>query len=534
MQSKKYNKKILICDGLNHEGMKFLQSEEELEVDDRTSISREDLKKIIGDYNALVVRSRTQMDSELMDLAKKLEVIGRAGTGVDNIDVDGATKKGILVMNTPGANAMAAAEHSVALLLSLARHIPQASASMKQGRWDKKQFLGTEVGQQTLGVIGLGNVGKLVAEMALGLKMKVMAYDPYLPVESAKRMGAEIVSLETLFSSSDFITVHSPLTTETRDLINRQTLSKMKNGVRIVNCARGGIVNEDDLYEAIVSGKVAGAALDVFSKEPPPEDHPLLKLPQVISTPHLGASSEQSQAKVALTIARQLVDYLRHGIIKNAVNLPAAALKDMEHLAPYLELVQRLGRFLSQAYVESVERVDIEYSGNLAEYDVSLLTNGVLKGLLDPVVSETVNLINSPLEAQKRGMRVFEHKSAETQGYAGLVKLTVHSGSESFSVAGTVFGPDDMRIVRINEFVTETRPRGNILLNYNYDRPGVIGNIGTTLGKHGINISKMHLARSAPGDRAISLVKVDQPVSEEVLEEMRALDHIIMVKQIRL
>ena len=343
-----------------------------------------------------------------------------------------------------------------------------------------------------------------------------------------------MVDLKSLFACADFITLHSPLTQETRNLINRETLSMMKKGVRVINCARGGIVNEDDLYDALISGHVAGAALDVFSQEPPTTDHALLKLPRVIATPHLGASSEQSQVKVATTIAQQIVDYLQDGIIRSAVNLPPGAFKDMEHLAPYLDLSQRLGRFVSQAYDKTIERVDIHCSGDLADYDVSLLKNGVLKGLLDPVLTESVNLVNAPIVAHTRGIRVFEHKSSETQGYSGLITLIVYSGSETFSVAGTVFGNDDLRIVRVNEFVTETRPWGNILLSYNYDRPGVIGKLGTTLGRHEINISKMHLARNRPGDRAIALVKVDQPVSEETLEEIRALPNIIMVKQIRL
>jgi D-3-phosphoglycerate dehydrogenase len=526
--------KILICDGLEPQGLEILKGAQGLEVNDESPISREALKGIIENYHALVVRSRTVVDAEIMKLGKRLLAIGRAGTGVDNIDVDEATQRGVLVMNTPGANALAAAEHTIALMLALTRHIPQAVLSMREGRWDKKRFMGTEVNEQTLGIIGLGNVGKLVAERAVGLKMKVVAYDPYLPVETARRAGVEMVDLKSLFACADFITLHSPLTQETRNLINRETLSTMKKGVRIINCARGGIVNEDDLYEALISGHVGGAALDVFSQEPPAADHALLKLPQVITTPHLGASSEQSQVKVATTIAQQIVDYLQRGIIKSAVNLPAGAFKDMEHLTSYLDLSQRLGRFVSQAYGETIERVDIQCSGNLADYDVSLLKNGVLKGLLDPILTESVNLVNSPVAAHARGMQVFEHKSSETQGYSGLITLTVHSGSETFSVAGTVFGKDDLRIVRVNEFVTETRPWGNILLSYNYDRPGVIGNLGTTLGRHEINISKMHLARNKLGDRAIALVKIDQPVSEEIIEELRALPNIIMVKQIRL
>ena len=534
MESTQNRMNVIICDGLNPEGQEILRNTQGVIVDDRTSISREDLEQIIGGYQAMIVRSRTKVDEKLMALGSNLKVIGRAGTGVDNIDVPAATRKGILVMNTPGANALAAAEHAIALMLSLARHIPQATASMREGRWDKKRFVGTEVSGRTLGVIGLGNVGKLAAERAIGLRMHVLGFDPYLAPDTAKKMGVEIVDLDTIFAESDFITLHSPLTDDTRNLINRDAFSKMKKGVRIINCARGGIVNEEDLYEAIQSGVVAGAALDVFAKEPPAADHPLLKLPNIIVTPHLGASSEQSQIKVAVTIAQQIGDFLKDGIIKNAVNLPVSALKDLDKISPYLELIQSMGRFLSQVHLGTVERVDMEYCGVLADLDVSLLTSGALKGLLDPVVSEAVNLINAPLEAQKRGIKVFENKSTETEGYSGLVRLTVRSQDQEFSLAGTVFVDSGPRIVRINEFFTETRASGNILVIRNNDRPGVIGDIGHTLGKHEINIAKMHLARNKPGDQAMALLKVDALLSEDILDELRSLPNIVEVKQVQL
>ncbi len=534
MNGDREKRKALICDGLNREGIELLKSTSGIEVDDRTGIDRDTLERDIHEYHAVIVRSRTKVDEKLLALGKKLQVVGRAGTGVDNININAATQRGVLVMNTPGANALAAAEHAIAMMFSLSRHIPQATASMREGKWEKKKFMGTEVSGQTLGVIGLGNVGRLVAERALGLKMKVLAYDPYLGPDSAKRLGVELCDLDTIYENSDFITLHSPLTDDTRNLINRETFAKMKDGARIINCARGGIVNEMDLADALDSGKIAGAALDVFSPEPPPADHPLLRSPKVILTPHLGASSEQSQIKVAVMIARQIADYLIYGTIKNAVNLPSSALKDLDRLSPYLDLVQRMGRFVSQAHVESVERVYIEYCGKLADLEVSLLTSGVLKGLLDPVVSEAVNLINAPLEAEKRGIKVFESKSCQVEGYSELVKLSVASKSHEFSLAGTVFVDHGPRIVRVNEFVTETIPSGNILFTHNFDRPGVIGAIGVTLGNNNINIAKMHLARNEPGDRAMSLVKVDEVVSERVLQELRAIPNMIEVKQIRL
>ncbi len=534
METLRKTMKVIICDGLNPEGLEILRKTPGVEVDDRTSINREELETVIGSYQGMIVRSRTKVDARLLELGTELRVVGRAGTGVDNIDVKAATGHGILVMNTPGANALAAAEHAVAMMLALARHIPQATASMRAGKWEKKKFMGTEVSGQTIGIIGLGNVGKLVAERAIGLRMNVVAFDPYLSPEAARKLNVSLADLDTIFRSANFITLHSPLTEDTRNLINRESIARMKKGVRIINCARGGIVNEEDLNEALQSGHVAGAALDVFSNEPPLSDNPLLAQPNVILTPHLGASSEQSQVKVAETIATQIGGYLAAGSIVNAVNLPASALKDMDKLAPYLDLVQSMGRFLSQVHVETVERVDIEYSGKLADLEVSLLTNGVLKGLLDPVVSEAVNIINAPLEAQKRGIKVFENKSAEAEGFAELVKMTVSSRTDEFSLAGTVFTDHGPRIVRINEFVTETVPSGNILLTHNYDRPGVIGNIGLTLGKYEINIAKMHLARNKAGDRAMALIKVDAPVSNQVLEELRALPHMIEVRQVTL
>ncbi|MBI4775419.1 MAG: phosphoglycerate dehydrogenase, partial [Deltaproteobacteria bacterium] len=378
------NYKVLICDGLQKEGLELLRETSSIEVDDRTGVSPEELAEIIHDYHAVIVRSRTKLPEHVLAKAPKLKVAARAGSGVDNIDIKAATRRGVLVMNTPGANAGATAEHTIAMMLAMSRHIPTATASVRNGEWKRKDFVGTEVGNHVLGIIGLGNVGRLVAELARGLKMEVLASDPFFVKDKAGLEGIELVDLETLFARSDFITIHTPLTRDTQNLINEDTIAKMKEGVRIINCARGGIVDEQALLRALKSGKVAGAALDVYQEEPPSPDNGLLLLPNVVLTPHLGASSTQSQANVAIMIARQVLDFLLFGKIRNAVNLPGQALKDIEKIQPYLVLAEQLGKFMVQLHRDEIQTVRIEYFGELAAYDVTLLSNSVLNGILKP------------------------------------------------------------------------------------------------------------------------------------------------------
>ena len=522
--------KVLICDGLQKEGQELLRDTPGIEVDDLTGLSSEELAEIIHEYHAVIVRSRTKVSEQLLAKAPRLRVVGRAGSGVDNIDIKAATRKGVLVMNTPGANAGATAEHTIAMMLAMSRHIPIATASVRNGEWKRKEFVGTEVGNHILGVVGLGNVGRLVAELARGLKMEVLAFDPFFTKDRAGIQGIELVDLETLLSRSDFITLHTPLTRDTQNLINADNIGKMKEGVRIINCARGGIVDEQALFRALESGRVAGAALDVYQQEPPSPDNELLKLPNVVLTPHLGASSTQSQTNVALMIARQILDFLLFGKIRNAVNVPGRALKDIEKIQPYLDLAEQLGKFMVQLHRDEIRTVRIEYFGELATYDVTLLSSSVLNGILKPGFMEgEVNVINAPLLAEQRGIEVSEQKSTTSRTYSSLISVSLSSAQKTSSVSGTLFGTRQPRIVSINDYQTDCIPEGNILLVANYDRPGVIGHIGATLGKHDINIANMSLSRNRPGGMALSLVEVDQAPGEAVISELARFEAIISI-----
>jgi len=397
--------KVLIADSMSKQALEVFKKFEEIEVDVKTGLSPEELKKIIKDYDGLAIRSATKVTEDLIDAAPKLKVIGRAGIGVDNVDIPAATKKGIVVMNTPLGNANAAAEHAIALMLSLARHIPQANASMKEGKWEKKKFMGIEVMDKTLGIIGLGNIGSIVASRASGLKMNIIAYDPFLSEERAKQKGVELVSLDELFAKSDFITIHTPLTPETKNMINKDTFAKMKDGVMIINCARGGIVNEKDLCDAIKSGKVAGAAIDVFEKEPTPADHPFHAIDEIITTPHLGASTEEAQEKVASAIAEQIGLFLTTGTIINSVNVHSVDSETMSKIGPYLDLARNMGRFLAQVCPFAISEVEMEYRGEMIKSDLTLITQAAVTGILSHFMPETVNIINAPLLAKERANR---------------------------------------------------------------------------------------------------------------------------------
>ena len=469
----------------------------------------------------------------MIEAGTRLKVIGRAGIGLDNVDLPAATKKGIVVMNTPQENAIAAAEHTIAMMLSISRKIPQATASMKAGKWEKKKFMGVELYNKTLGMIGIGVIGTVVADRARGLKMKVIGYDPYLSKEVAEKKGVDLVSYDELLSRSDFITVHTPLTDETRNLIDRNTLDKMKDGVILINCARGGIINEKDLYDAIKGGKVAGAALDVFEKEPA-IGNPLLELEEVVSTPHLGASTGEAQENVSIAIAQQIVDYLTLGEARNAVNMPTVSPDILPFLRPYLRLGEKLGSFLGQISNYAIEEVLIEYQGEVVEYGTKPITISVLKGLLTPFVGETVNFVNAPVMAKERGIRITESTSAMAEDFASLIALTARSKMEQNYIAGTLFGRRELRIVKLNDFLIEAIPEGYILLVNNYDKPGVIGNIGNALGSRNINIATMQFGRDRMGGNAISLLHLDAPLPPGMLGEILRLPNIISVRQIQL
>jgi D-3-phosphoglycerate dehydrogenase len=526
-------KRVLVSDPLSKKGLEILEKAKNLRVDVKPGLPPEELKKIISEYDGIIIRSETKLKGDLIEAGERLKVIGRAGIGLDNVDLPAATKKGIVVMNTPQENAIAAAEHTIAMILSISRKIPQATASMKTGKWEKKKFMGVELYNKTLGLIGIGVIGTVVADRARGLKMKVIGYDPYLSKETAEKKGVDLVSLDELLSRSDFISVHTPLTDETRNLIDKKAFSKMKNGVILINCARGGIINEKDLYDAIRGEKVAAAALDVFEKEPP-TGNPLLELEEVISTPHLGASTGEAQENVAIAIANQIVDYLTLGEARNAVNMPAVSPDILPFLRPYLRLGEKLGSFLSQISNYAIEELLIEYHGEVLEYGTRPITISVLKGLLTPFVGETVNFVNAPVMAKERGIRITESVSDKAEDFASLIALTARSKMEQNYIAGTLFGKRELRIVKLNDFFIEALPEGYILLVNNYDKPGVIGNIGMALGTRNINIATMQFGRDRLGGNAISLLHLDAPLPPGMLGEILRLPNIISVRQIQL
>jgi D-3-phosphoglycerate dehydrogenase len=526
-------KRVLVSDPLSKKGLEILGKAKDIKYDIQSGLPPEELKKIIGGYDAIIVRSETKLKAEIIEAGDRLKVIGRAGIGLDNVDLSAATKKGIVVMNTPQENAIAAAEHTIALMFSISRKIPQATSSMKAGKWEKKKFLGVELYSKTFGIIGIGVIGSIVADRARGLKMKVIAYDPYISKEVAEKKGIDLVTLDELLSRSDFISIHTPLNDETRNLINQNLFKKMKDGVILVNCARGGIINEKDLYDAIKEGKVAGAALDVFEKEPA-TGNPLIELEQVICTPHLGASTGEAQENVSIAIAQQIVDYLVSGEARNAVNLPMVSPDILPFLRPYLRLGEKLGSFLGQISNYAIDEVVIEYHGEVVEYGTKPITVSILKGLLTPFVGETVNFVNAQVMAKERGIRVTESTRSMAEDYASLIAITTRSKMEQNYIAGTLFGRKELRIVKLNDSFIEAIPEGYILLVNNYDRPGVIGNIGTALGAQNINIATMQFGRDRMGGNAISLLHLDIPLPTGMLGEILRMPNIISVRQIQL
>jgi D-3-phosphoglycerate dehydrogenase / 2-oxoglutarate reductase len=525
--------KVLITDSLAEQGRAILEGAAGIETDYRPGLKADEIRQIIGGYDALIVRSGTRATAEIIDAGTRLKVIGRAGIGVDNIDVEAASKRGIVVMNTPGGNNVTTAEHTITLLLAMARNIPQANASLRGGKWERNKFTGVEVCGKTLGIIGVGNIGSVVADRAQGLKMKVIAYDPYLSAEAAARGGIELTPLDDLYARADFISVHTPLTPETRGLVDSAAFAKMKKGVRIVNCARGGIIDETALAEAIRSGRVAAAALDVFVEEPPPKDHPLLSLDGVVTTPHLGASTDEAQINVAIAIAEQVVDFLTRSEVRAAVNVPNLSAERLAVLRPFLVLAEKVGALQAQIVSEAALEIDIEGSGDVADHDMKALTAAVLKGLLSPVMESGVNHVNAPFIARDRGIRVVESRSSLPSDFLNSITVRVKRRSETTTVAGAVFGKKTLRIVRINKFYMEAVPEGYILILNNRDVPGVVGAVGTLLGKHGINIAGIELGRDESG-RAISFFHVDEPVSQPVLTELRGLPAITSAQLVSL
>lgn len=525
--------KVLITDSLAEQGLAVFENIPDVVVDYRPGLKPDEICGVIGDYDALIVRSGTRVTEDIIARGKRLRVVGRAGIGVDNIDVGAATKRGIVVMNTPGGNNVTTAEHTITLLLSMARNIPQAVSSLKAGKWERGKFTGVEVFNKTLGIIGIGNIGAIVADRAQGLKMKVIAYDPYITPDAAARLGIELVSLDDLYARADFVSVHVPLTPETRGLIGAAEIARMKRGVRIVNCARGGIVDETALAGAIRSGHVAGAAVDVFAEEPPAKDNPLVSVDAVVCTPHLGAATDEAQINVAIAIAEQVADFLTRGEVRAAVNFPSMSAERLAVLRPFLILAEKVGLLQAQLAPGAPTEVDIESSGDVAEHDMKALTASVLKGLLSPVMESVVNYVNAPVLAKERGIRVVESVSSQPSDFLNSLTVRVKHAQGTTTVAGAVFGRKTLRIVRINKFYMEAVPDGYILIVNNRDVPGVVGAVGTLLGGHGINIAGIELGRDKSG-MAMSFFHVDEPVPANVLTELRQMPAITSAHLVRL
>jgi D-3-phosphoglycerate dehydrogenase len=526
---------VLISDKLSDKGLRVLEDAREIEVAYRPGLPPQELLEVLPDYDGLIVRSGTKVTAELIECARALRVIGRAGIGVDNVDLQAATARGIIVMNTPEGNAITTAEHAIALMTSLARQIPQATLTLRDGLWEQSRFSGKELFDQILGVVGLGNIGSIVADRARGLRMRVIAYDPLISEERAQRLGVDLVSLDELLERADVISLHVPLTKETRGLIGSSAFEKMKKGVLIVNAARGGIVNEKDLLAAIESGKVAGAALDVFETEPPPPDHPLLARDEVIATPHLGAATTQAQVNVAIAVAQQVRDFLVSGVVQNAVNLPSVSADQLKELRPFIVLGEKLGLFQGQLPAEGgIQEIDVEYAGEVAEFDVQPITLAVLKGVLEPWVGERVNFVNAPVLAQQRGIRVIESKAAQPQDFVSLLTVRLCTRDREHLVAGTIFGRTQPRIVRVDGFFLEAIPEGPTLLIRNADQPGVVGHIGTTLGDARINISRMQLGLNLDGSEALQLLNVEPSPGPDVIEAVQQIPGIESVRLVDL
>jgi D-3-phosphoglycerate dehydrogenase len=525
--------RILVCDGLEKTGVEILQAAEGLSVDERPNIKADEIAEIIGNYEGLIVRSKTQVTAELMERAANLRVVGRAGTGVDNIDVAAATRRGIVVMNAAAGNTVTTAEHTWAMLMALARQIPQAAASTKAGGWEKTKFIGVELMNKTLGIIGLGRIGSTVADRARAFGMNVLAYDPYFTPEAARELGIDMTSLDEIFSRSDFITLHTPLIEATRNIINADSIEKMKTGVRIINCARGGLVDETALAEAVSAGKVAGAAIDVFEQEPTPKDNPLLALHQVICTPHLGASTQEAQLGVATMIAEQVLDYLQNNAVRGAVNAPSVSAELLEVIGPYITLGEKIGSFQGQVFGHDLREVEIEYSGDVTQHDVKPITQAILSGLLSPVI-ERISMVNASIVAEERGIKVSESLQRKAKDFASMIRVRTVTGSKESEVAGALFGRRDARIVRINGFNTEAIPKGHILFLLNRDIPGVLGRVASFIGDKNVNIGRLYLGRKIVGENALALIQIDQDLSSEALKELTNLHGVISVQQVNL
>ncbi len=518
--------KVLISDNLAAVGVQILK-DAGVDVDINTGLAPEELKKIIPEYDGLIIRSATKVTKQIVESAEKLRVVGRAGIGLDNVDIPAASKKGIIVMNAPEGNATTAAEHALAMIMSLTRNIPQATASMKAGKWEKKKFMGREVTGKTLGVFGIGRIGSILADRAKGLRMKVIAHDPYMPSDLVEKKGVEPVALEELCKRSDYISVHVPLTNETKNCISTEFFKNMKSDAMFVDCARGGVVDEEALCEALKSGEIAGAALDVFASEPvTKENQPLLAFDNFICTPHLGASTSEAQESVARVIAEQMADYLLNGTVSNAVNVPSVSADVLMKVSPYVTLAETLGSFQMQISRGGILEVNLEFIGDLSDMVTGPITVAFLKGLFNPILKSEVNYVNAPIIAKERGIKVVESKTSDSDAFTNLLAIRVRTSEGENVVAGTVFGKNEPRLVRVNSFRMEALPSGPMLFVYNKDVPGVIGALGTTLGALGVNISRMTVGTKIEHGQNVILLNTDTLLTKDQLDKVRDLEHI--------
>jgi D-3-phosphoglycerate dehydrogenase len=521
--------KVLISDALSPAAIQIFK-DRGIDVDFQPALGKdkEKLATVIGNYDGLAIRSATKVTAKILEWAKDLKVIGRAGIGVDNVDIPAATARGIIVMNTPFGNSITTAEHAVSLMLALARQIPEADASTRAGKWEKNKFMGVEIFGKTLGVIGCGNIGSIVADRAIGLKMKVIAFDPFLSQERAADLGVEKVEIDDLFRRADFITLHAPLTDKTRNIVNAGAIKNMKKGVRIINCARGGLVDEGALYEALKNGQVAGAAFDVFVTEPATEN-PLFHLPNVVCTPHLGAATSEAQENVALQIAEQMSDYLLRGAITNAINFPSISAEEAPKLKPFIALAEKLGSFAGQLTETGISKVQLAYEGAVAQMNTKALTSAALAGLLRPMLGD-VNVVSAPVVAKERGIVVEEVTREMPEDYESLITVTVTTERQTRHVSGTVFADGRPRIVNIKGIRMDAEFGPSMIYITNLDKPGFIGKFSSTLGEAGINIATFHVGRDAPGGNAVALIEIDGDLPEAVLAKVRALPQVQQAK----
>jgi len=531
--------KVLVSDPVSEDGLRALLDDPQVHVVVKTDYTAEGLAEAIADYDALIIRSQTKVTAEILAKADKLKVIGRAGVGVDNVDVAAATRKGVVVLNSPEGNTMAATEHTWALLLALARKVCPADASMRKGKWDRKSYTGTELYGKVLGVIGLGKIGSAVARRGQGFEMDVVAYDPFVTQDQAARLGVRLLSLDELLKTADFVTVHVPKTKDTADIINRERLAMMKPTARLINCARGGVVNEEALADAVLTGTIAGAAVDVYSSEPPAEGNLLVKAAaagcnNLLLTPHLGASTEEAQMKVAVDVAEQIRDYFQGIPARSAVNMPALAPELLAALKPIMNLMEKIGKFHGQMLDGAIQSIEVVYNGEVVEGNTTPLIPALLQGLFSPILGRSVNSVNARYVAEQRGVTITEVKSTQAFGYARLITVSVRTEGGKHVIAGTLFGPENPRITRVDDYWVEMAPEGLFLVAYHTDKPGIIGAVGQILGAHDINIGGMQVGRLQPRGTAVMVLSVDERPADKVLDKIQAIEGVEVVRLVEL